>query len=405
MGPYRGGQAEYLRVPWADFNLLELPPGDEHERGFTLLSDIFPTGNHGTELAGVEPGRTVAVFGAGPVGLMAAHSANIRGAAQTFVVDFQPDRLALAATMGATPVNLAATDAAEAIMDATDGFGVDCGVEAVGYQARDPAGHEHPGLVLDALVQVVRATGKIGVVGVYEPTDEGAATEDAKRGRYGSTTAPPSPRASPSGRASARSSVTTAGCATSSSAARPALASHLPRAAPGPGRLRLRAVRQARRRLDQGHPPPRQGRLTRPPPPVARGAAGFARQAAGFEGRSGWRLTGRTGPKRRRNMNGSVTAIWVIVAVAVVGLAVWLGSVALAARKPHQEHAHGGQLRGTAVQGGMHVSAGRSVAPRRDEPVTPGEVSGGDTLHPGTEDPAGTEPAGGKPGPGSPPDQ
>jgi glutathione-independent formaldehyde dehydrogenase len=185
MGPYRGGQAEYLRVPWADFNLLELPPGAEHERDFTLLSDIFPTGYHGTELAGVAPGRTVAIFGAGPVGLMAAHSANIRGAAQTFVVDFQPDRLALAATMGATPVNLAETDAAEAIMDATDGFGVDCGVEAVGYQAHDPAGQEHPGLVLDALVQVVRATGKIGVVGVYEPSDEGAATEGAKHGRYG----------------------------------------------------------------------------------------------------------------------------------------------------------------------------------------------------------------------------
>jgi glutathione-independent formaldehyde dehydrogenase len=185
MGPYRGGQAEYMRVPWADFNLLELPPGEEHERDFTLLSDIFPTGYHGTELAGVEPGRTVAIFGAGPVGLMAAHSAGIRGAAQTFVVDFQPDRLAQAATMGATPVNLAETDAAEAIMDATDGFGVDCGVEAVGYQAHDPAGQEHPGLVLDALVQVVRATGKIGVVGVYEPSDEGAATEGAKHGRYG----------------------------------------------------------------------------------------------------------------------------------------------------------------------------------------------------------------------------
>jgi glutathione-independent formaldehyde dehydrogenase len=184
MGPYRGGQAEYLRVPWADFNLFELPLGDEHERDFTLLSDIFPTGYHGTELAGVEPGRTVAIFGAGPVGLMAAHSANIRGAAQTFVVDFQADRLALAATMGATAVNLAETDAAEAIMDATDGFGVDCGVEAVGFQAHDPSGQEHPGLVLDGLVQVVRATGKIGVVGVYEPTDEGAATEDAQQGRY-----------------------------------------------------------------------------------------------------------------------------------------------------------------------------------------------------------------------------
>jgi glutathione-independent formaldehyde dehydrogenase len=115
---------------------------------------------------------------------MAAHSANIRGAAQTFVVDFHPDRLALAEKMGATPVNLAETDATEAIMDATDGFGVDCGVEAVGYQAHDPAGQEHPGLVLDALVQVVRATGKIGVVGVYEPTDDSAATEDAKQGRY-----------------------------------------------------------------------------------------------------------------------------------------------------------------------------------------------------------------------------
>jgi threonine dehydrogenase-like Zn-dependent dehydrogenase len=86
--------------------------------------------------------------------------------------------------MGATPVNLAQVDAAEAIMNATDGFGVDCGVEAVGYQAHDPAGQEHPGLVLDALVQVVRATGKIGVVGVYEPSDEGAATENAKHGRY-----------------------------------------------------------------------------------------------------------------------------------------------------------------------------------------------------------------------------
>jgi glutathione-independent formaldehyde dehydrogenase len=185
MGPYRGGQAEYLRVPWADFNLLELPAGTEHERDFTLLSDIFPTGYHGTELAGVAPGRTVAVFGAGPVGLMAALSASIRGAAQTFVVDFQPDRLALAEKLGATAVNLAETNAAEAIMDATDGFGVDCGVEAVGYQAHDPAGQEHPSLVLDALVQVVRATGRIGVVGVYEPSDEGAATEGAKQGRYG----------------------------------------------------------------------------------------------------------------------------------------------------------------------------------------------------------------------------
>jgi hypothetical protein len=99
----------------------------------------------------------------------------------------------------------------------------------------------------------------------------------------------------------------------------------------------------------------------------------------------------------------SAIAIWIIVAVAVAGLAVWLGSVALAARKPYQEHARGGRLRGTAVQGGMHVGAGRSVAPRRDEPVTPGEVPGGDTLHPGAEDSAaGTGSRDARQGSGSP---
>jgi glutathione-independent formaldehyde dehydrogenase len=183
MGPYWGGQAELLRVPWADFNLLELPQGTEHENDFTMLSDIFPTGYHGTELARVRPGNTVAIFGAGPVGLMAAHSANIRGASQTFIVDMEPDRLALAERFGATAINLADGDPVQSIMDATDGFGVDCGVEAVGYQAHDPSGQEHPELVLDNLVSVVRATGRIGVVGVYVPQDPGGATEDAKHGR------------------------------------------------------------------------------------------------------------------------------------------------------------------------------------------------------------------------------
>jgi glutathione-independent formaldehyde dehydrogenase len=185
MGPSRGGQAELLRVPWADFNLLELPQGSEHESDFTLLSDVFPTGYHGTELAGVSPGKTVAIFGAGPVGLMAAISANLRGASQTFVVDFHPDRLALAERVGATPIDLAKGDVVDAIMAATDGFGVDCGVEAVGYQAHDPSGQEHPAMVLDNLVNVVRATGRIGVVGVYEPQDPGASVDGAKEGRYG----------------------------------------------------------------------------------------------------------------------------------------------------------------------------------------------------------------------------
>jgi glutathione-independent formaldehyde dehydrogenase len=184
MGPYWGGQAEYLRVPWADVNLLELPAGTEHETDFTMLSDIFPTGYHGTELAQVSPGDTVAIFGAGPVGLMAAHSASLRGASQIFVVDKEADRLALAERFGATAVNFAEADATEVIMEGTDGFGVDCGIEAVGYQAHDPTGQEHPEMVLDKLVEVVRATGRLGVVGVYNPQDPGAATETAKQGRY-----------------------------------------------------------------------------------------------------------------------------------------------------------------------------------------------------------------------------
>lgn len=183
MGPYWGGQAELLRVPWADFNLLELPAGDDHEADFTMLSDVFQTGYHGTELARVAPGKSVVIFGAGPVGLMAAHSAMLRGAYQVFVVDKEPDRLALAEQIGATAVNFADVDPAEVIMEGTDGFGADCGIEAVGFQAHDPAGEEHPEMVLDNLVKVVRATGAIGVVGVYVPQDPGAANEDAKQGR------------------------------------------------------------------------------------------------------------------------------------------------------------------------------------------------------------------------------
>ncbi|WP_027942032.1 glutathione-independent formaldehyde dehydrogenase [Amycolatopsis taiwanensis] len=183
MGPYDGGQAEYLRVPYADFNLLDLPPGEDHENDFTMLSDIFPTGWHGTELAGMRPGDSVAVFGAGPVGLLAAHSAIIRGAAEVFVVDKERDRLALAEKIGAHPVDLAQADPAQQILDATSGQGADCGVEAVGYQAHDSAGQEHPELVLDNLVESVRSTGGIGVVGVYLPQDPGAATEQAQRGR------------------------------------------------------------------------------------------------------------------------------------------------------------------------------------------------------------------------------
>lgn len=182
MGPYDGGQAEYLRVPWADFNCLTLPAGDEHEVDYTMLSDIFPTGWHGVELSKMQPGETIAIWGAGPVGLMAAHSALIKGAAQAFVVDHQPDRLRLAEQIGATPVDTSKGDAVEQLTELTGG-GADRGVDAVGYQAHDPSGDEKPELVLNQLVAAVKPTGGIGVVGVYVPQDPGAENELAKEGK------------------------------------------------------------------------------------------------------------------------------------------------------------------------------------------------------------------------------
>ncbi|HET6877693.1 MAG TPA: glutathione-independent formaldehyde dehydrogenase [Jatrophihabitans sp.] len=183
MGPYRGGQAEYLRVPFADFNCLQLPEGDEHENDFAMLADIFPTGYHATELADVSPGETVAVYGGGPVGQMAAYSAMLRGAAKVFVVDKVPSRLKLAESIGAIPVDFSTSDPVEQIVDQTDGDGTHKGIDAVGYQATVAEGEEQPATVLNQLVQTVRATGMIGVVGLYVPSDPGAPNEDAANGR------------------------------------------------------------------------------------------------------------------------------------------------------------------------------------------------------------------------------
>jgi glutathione-independent formaldehyde dehydrogenase len=183
MGPYRGGQAEYLRVPFADFNCLVLPPGEEHEDDFALLADIFPTGYHATELAEVSPGESVTVFGAGPVGLMATYSALLRGASRVFVVDRQPDRLRLAEQLGATPVDYTEAEASEQIKEHTYGEGTDKGIDAVGYQATVSDGEEQPATVLNTLVESVRPTALLGVVGLYVPADPGGPTEDARQGR------------------------------------------------------------------------------------------------------------------------------------------------------------------------------------------------------------------------------
>jgi glutathione-independent formaldehyde dehydrogenase len=183
MGPYTGGQAEYLRVPFADFNALVLRPGDEHEADFAMLADIFPTGYHGAAMADVSPGETVAVYGAGPVGLMAAYSSLLRGAARVFGVDRVAERLDLAESIGAEPVNFDEVDPVDFIVDETDG-GTDKGIDAVGYQAAGKGGEEEePALVLNNLVGTVRPTGSIGVVGLYVPSDPGAPNEHAGEGR------------------------------------------------------------------------------------------------------------------------------------------------------------------------------------------------------------------------------
>ncbi|HWF38232.1 MAG TPA: glutathione-independent formaldehyde dehydrogenase [Candidatus Acidoferrales bacterium] len=172
MGPYQGGQAEYLRVPYADFNCLVLPEdAEEKENDYVMLADIWPTGYHSTELACVQPGETVVVYGAGPVGLFAAYSAVIKGASQVFSVDRHKDRLELAEKIGATPIDDTKGDPVEQVMELTHGRGTDAGCECVGYQAHDPSGHEHPNLVMNRLVKTVRATGRLGVVGVYPSQD------------------------------------------------------------------------------------------------------------------------------------------------------------------------------------------------------------------------------------------
>lgn len=202
MGPYSGGQAERLRVPFADFNCLKLPgqPGDEWENDFVMLADIFPTGYHGTELAGVRPGSTVAVFGAGPVGLMAAYSAILRGAAEVYCVDRVPERLKKAEEIGAIPIDFSKGDPVEQIFQMRSNrpgvrgamrpgeetnMGVQCGVDAVGYQAFSHSNgqKEQPNQVLEDLIRVVNPTGQIGIPGLYVPTDPGGVNEHAKQGQ------------------------------------------------------------------------------------------------------------------------------------------------------------------------------------------------------------------------------
>ncbi|HWC87597.1 MAG TPA: glutathione-independent formaldehyde dehydrogenase [Solirubrobacteraceae bacterium] len=196
MGAYRGAQAEYLRVPYADANCVKVPgePGDEREDDFVLLADAFVTGWHACQLAAVQPASTVAVFGAGTIGLLAAYSALLRGAAEVYVVDHIPDRLDQAGELGATPVNFTDGDPVDQIKELRRRRGLPIGqepmdgvmsaIDAVGFQARDRSdpSRENPTQVISDLARLVNPTGHVGVAGVYAEKDLDPAPEGSPEG-------------------------------------------------------------------------------------------------------------------------------------------------------------------------------------------------------------------------------
>jgi glutathione-independent formaldehyde dehydrogenase len=147
-----------------------------------MVADIFPTGWHATELAGVKAGDSVVVYGSGPVGLMAAYSAILKDASKVMIVDRHPDRLRLAETIGVIPIDDSKGSPVDQVLAQTDGKGADKGCECVGYQAHDPQGHEHPNMTMNNLVRSVRFTGGIGVVGLFVPYDPGSPDQLSKQG-------------------------------------------------------------------------------------------------------------------------------------------------------------------------------------------------------------------------------
>jgi glutathione-independent formaldehyde dehydrogenase len=188
MGGWLGGQAEFVMVPYADFNLLKFPDKDqamEKIRDLAMLSDIFPTGYHGAFTAGVTTGSTVYIAGAGPVGLAAATSAHLLGAAVVIVGDMNADRLAQARTFGCETIDLT-SDAPlpDMIAEIVGEPEVDAAVDAVGFEAR---GHgagagEAPATVLNDIMTITRAAGGLGIPGLYVTGDPGGIDEEAKIG-------------------------------------------------------------------------------------------------------------------------------------------------------------------------------------------------------------------------------
>jgi glutathione-independent formaldehyde dehydrogenase len=192
MGGWVGGQAEYVMVPYADWNLLKFPDRDQAMakiKDLTLLSDIFPTGYHGAVTAGVGPGATVYVAGAGPVGLACAASCHLLGAACVIVGDMIPERLEQARSFGCETINLKENpDLCGAVDEITRDNQVDYAVDCVGFEARGhgaDATHEAPATVLNTAMDITRAGGGIGIPGLYVTGDPGGVDENAKVGMLG----------------------------------------------------------------------------------------------------------------------------------------------------------------------------------------------------------------------------
>ncbi len=192
MGGWVGGQAEWVMVPYADFNLLKFPDkaqAMEKIKDLTLLSDIFPTGYHGAVTAGVGPGSIAYVAGAGPVGLACAASCHLLGAAIVIVGDMIKDRLKQAKSFGCETIDLT-KDAtlAQQIEQIVGVPEVDCSVDCVGFEAHGQgkdAKVERPATVLNSIMEVTRAGGALGIPGLYVTGDPGAVDENAKIGMLG----------------------------------------------------------------------------------------------------------------------------------------------------------------------------------------------------------------------------
>src|SRR6516165_825430 len=192
MGGWVGGQAEYVMVPYADFNLLKFPDkaqAMEKIRDLTCLSDILPTGYHGAVSAGVTTGSTVYIAGAGPVGLACAAACQLLGAACVIVGDLIPERLAQARSFGCETIDVSrSATVAQQIEQILGVPEVDCGVDCVGFEARghgQDAKREAPATVVNSLMTITRAGGALGIPGLYVTGDPGGIDDNAKVGNLG----------------------------------------------------------------------------------------------------------------------------------------------------------------------------------------------------------------------------